>query len=112
MDTSHADPAPAAAGAATSTLTDTGTQLLRDMQAAYTALQDFQNDALKKHIEFVRPAIQPLLDQHKAAVTAYREHLGRSSTGRPAELAEAYEMHAKKGRGCVRRSTPPSRTAA
>ena len=49
MDTSHADPAPAA-GATTTTLTDTGTQL-RDMQAAYTALQDFQNDALKSTLK-------------------------------------------------------------
>ena len=107
MDTSHADPAPAAAGAATTGLTDTGTQLLRDMQAAYTALQEFQNDALKKHIEFVRPAIQPLLDQHNAAVTAYREHLGRSSTGRPAELAAAAEMHAKKRKRLCAALDPP-----
>ena len=107
MDTSHADPAPAAAGATTTTLTDTGTQLLRDMQAAYTALQDFQNDALKKHIEAVRPAIQPQLDQYKAAVTAYREHLGRSSTGRPAELADAAEMHAKKRKRLCAALDPP-----
>ena len=50
MDTSTA---PAAAGG-DDHLTDTGTQLLRDMQAAYIALQEFQNDA-QKHIEFVRP---------------------------------------------------------
>ena len=107
MDTPHAHSAPAAAGATTTTLTDQGTQLLRNMHAAHDAVQEFHNNALKEHVEAVRPAIQPLLDQYRAAVTAYREHLGRSSTGRPAELADAAETHAKKRKRMCAPLEPP-----
>ena len=40
-------------------------------------------------------------------MTAYREHLGRSSTGRPAELADAAEIHAKKRKRMCAPLEPP-----